>query len=362
MGERRHFGYVRKRGSGRWQATYRHEGRLHSVGTFEYKADALSALAEVETEIRRGKWIDPRLGDQTLEKYAREWIANRHDLAIRTLETYNYLLDRHVLPTLGQRRLGSISPAQVRTWNAESARKHASTAAKAYRLLSTIMRTAVVDELISSSPCRVKGASQEQAPERPTATLDEVNAISEQMPDHLRIAIDLALWCQLRKAEVLGLQRRDIELGERLIRIERSRTFLTTGREVLKEPKTAAGRRDLVIPAHVAAKLEDHLRRFVPSKTDAFVMCTSTGIPISQVALQRGWHKARHAVGRDDLHFHDLRHTGLTFAAATGATTAELMHRAGHVSPVAASRYQHSSRDRDRVLADRLDQLQIDMS
>ena len=30
------------------------------------------------------------------------------------------------------------------------------------------------------------------------------------------------------------------------------------------------------------------------------------------------------------MRLHDLRHTGLTLAAATGATTAELMHRAGH--------------------------------
>jgi hypothetical protein len=62
-------------------------------------------------------------------------------------------------------------------------------------------------------------------------------------------------------------------------------------------------------------------------------------------------------IGRDDLHLHDLRHTGLTFAAATGATTAELMHRAGHASSDAALRYQHATQDRDQVLADALEEL-----
>jgi integrase len=62
-------------------------------------------------------------------------------------------------------------------------------------------------------------------------------------------------------------------------------------------------------------------------------------------------------VGRPDLHLHDLRHTGLTFAAATGATTAELMRRAGHASTEAALRYQHATRDRDRVLAKALEDL-----
>ena len=58
--------------------------------------------------------------------------------------------------------------------------------------------------------------------------------------------------------------------------------------------------------------------------------------------------------GRSDLRLHDLRHTGLTLAAATGATTVELMHRAGHSSSVAAMRYQHATKDRDRVIADAL--------
>jgi len=64
--------------------------------------------------------------------------------------------------------------------------------------------------------------------------------------------------------------------------------------------------------------------------------------------------EAREKVGRPDLHLHDLRHTGLTFAAATGATTAELMRRAGHSSAAAALRYQHATDDRDKVLADAL--------
>ena len=73
--------------------------------------------------------------------------------------------------------------------------------------------------------------------------------------------------------------------------------------------------------------------------------------------LDRAWDRARRAVGRVDLRFHDLRHTGLTWSAGLGATTAELMYRAGHKSPVAAHRYQHAAQDRDEVLADALGDL-----
>jgi len=177
------------------------------------------------------------------------------------------------------------------------------------------------------------------------------------MPERLRLAIDLALWCQLRKAEVLGLQRQDVNLVDELVRVERSRTFLTSGQAVLKTPKTAAGRRELTLPSNISAPLSEHLASFVPDLPEAFVLCNADGSPISQASLQRAWTKARNVIGRHDLHFHDLRHSGLTFAAATGATTAELMHRAGHVTADAALRYQHASRDRDRVLADRLSRL-----
>src|ERR1019366_4653299 len=70
--------------------------------------------------------------------------------------------------------------------------------------------------------------------------------------------------------------------------------------------------------------------------------------------LSAAWDKARIACGRPGLHLHDMRHAGLTWTAIAGATTAELMHRAGHASPSAALRYQHATADRDRALADAL--------
>jgi integrase len=56
-------------------------------------------------------------------------------------------------------------------------------------------------------------------------------------------------------------------------------------------------------------------------------------------------------VGLPGLHIHDLRHTGATLSAATGATLKELMMRLGHSSPRAALMYQHASRDRDKEIA-----------
>jgi integrase len=59
-----------------------------------------------------------------------------------------------------------------------------------------------------------------------------------------------------------------------------------------------------------------------------------------------------HQVG---IRFHDPRHTGNALAAASGASTRELMHRMGHASMRAALIYQHATSERDREIADAMD-------
>jgi integrase len=141
------------------------------------------------------------------------------------------------------------------------------------------------------------------------------------------------------------------------IRIERSRTFGRDGSSIIKSPKTSSGRRNLSVPANVLKTLENHLNDFTAFDKEALLFTSESGTPLTATSLQRAWSKARTRIGRPELHLHDLRHTGLTLAAATGATTAELMHRAGHASASASLRYQHATQDRDHVLADALAEL-----
>jgi integrase len=55
------------------------------------------------------------------------------------------------------------------------------------------------------------------------------------------------------------------------------------------------------------------------------------------------------------LHFHDLRHTGNTFAAASGAGLKDLMVRMGHDSERAAMIYQHEARGADAAITNAID-------
>jgi len=283
--------------------------------------------------------------------YAESWIGTRVDLAERTVELYQWLLDRHIGPRFGATPIGLITPPDVRSWHATIARSHPTTAAKSYRLLSSILRTAVTDEIIARNPCQVRGASVEKAPERPIATIAEVDGLASAMPPDLRVAVLLAAWCQLRRGEVRGLRRRDIDLEHGTLAVNVTKTTSMSGKTIIKEPKTRAGRRTVAIPPNILAVLAEHLEDHVGASSEASLFGGSNR------SLSVAWDRARSSLGRKDLRFHDLRHSGLTWSAATGASIAELMRRAGHASQAAALRYQHATDDRDRVLAQALAQL-----
>ncbi len=68
-----------------------------------------------------------------------------------------------------------------------------------------------------------------------------------------------------------------------------------------------------------------------------------------------GWAYAADSIGAAGLHFHDLRHTGNTFAAASGTGIKDLMARRGHDSERAAMIYLREARDADRAITSATD-------
>ncbi len=79
MPARRRFGSVRRLPSGRWQARYWDAAwnRLGAPGTFATKGDAQRSLSAAETDMSRGEWHDPRLGDVPFAEWAERWLATK---------------------------------------------------------------------------------------------------------------------------------------------------------------------------------------------------------------------------------------------------------------------------------------------
>ena len=140
--------------------------------------------------------------------------------------------------------------------------------------------------------------------------------------------------------------------------VRRSLTELRGTGLVLGPPKSRAGLRTVYLPGLVVEELKRHLCAYVDPEPSAFVFTGPKGKPIRRGNFTPlvGWIEVVGAMGKVGLHFHDLRHTGNTLAAQSGASTRDLMVRMGHDGMNATIVYQHATRPADRAaIANALD-------
>jgi integrase len=229
--------------------------------------------------------------------------------------------------------------------------------AQAYRYLSTVLQQAVRDGRIQANPCQIPAAGLIRTPERVPATPEEIDALAAAMPPRWAAAVQVAAWSGLRAGELFGLARRHVDLEAGTVRVERAVTYLPGEPPFLGTTKTESSRRTVHLPPHVVTLLADHMERYTRPGPDALVFADERGRIAPAKLRQRSFRRARNAIGRPDLTWHDLRHTGATIAAQAGASLRELQHRLGHSTVRAAMIYQHADSRRDRELAQAMSQL-----
>jgi len=414
----RRFGNIRKLPSGRLQIRYPGpDGRIRTgQETYERISDAEKALVLIEAQLTTGDWTDPERGKVKLADYAATWITERPNLRPRTMDLYRWLLSKHIAPYLGEMPIGRLSTAMIRGWRAELLGNGVSLtmAAKAYRLLRAVLMTAVEeDKMLPRNPCRIRGAGDEDAPERPVLTVAQVFELAEvvgrrpignirelpgggyrlrlrrhgemrtspevygtradaehalwKMADDGRVdcthdrrylaLVLLATFASLRWGEATALRRVDLDLEAGTVRVRAAFIERSTGEILLGPPKSRAGRRIVGIPQAIIPLLREHLSIFVSEGPGALIFPGAKGGPLRRGNFNKmsAWPHAVQSVGAEGLHFHDLRHTGNQFAAASGAGLRDLMARMGHDSERAAMIYQHEARGADQAITDAID-------
>src|SRR3982751_6519961 len=97
-----------------YTAMYRDlRGRKRSAGTFTSEREANRAWQRAEAALASGRMADPRRGRQTVRMYVEhEWFPN-HVMEATTRESYRYILDRYLLPALGNLRMVDMLPNEV---------------------------------------------------------------------------------------------------------------------------------------------------------------------------------------------------------------------------------------------------------
>jgi integrase len=156
-----------------------------------------------------------------------------------------------------------------------------------------------------------------------------------------------------------ALRLTDLDPANRLVHVRRKFAELQNGERVAGRPKSDAGFRTVALPPVLVDVMHEHLDGFPAAGAEGLVFTGPKGAPLSRNIFHRSvsWadcvtHKS---VGLPiGFRFHDLRHTGNTLAAASGASTRELMHRMGHASMRVALIYRHATSAPDREIADAL--------
>lgn len=379
--QRRPFGSVRQRGSGRYQVRYTGpDGRTYTgtdTGgrsmTFDSKAAATAYLSRVHADIQAGRWESPGLkpaapAPLTFAEAAEDWLASR-EIETRTAEHYSWLLGSYLYPVFGGLRLGEITTEHVETWYARLRGKRP-TRDHAYVLLKSVMARAVARHLITENPCTVERRKLPRAAPREPLSVPELNVITACVPPRFRALVLIMAGAGLRFGEATALTRADVDLNAGVVHIRRAVTATRTGR-VVKSTKSGAGIRRLAIPerlvacpqpgrcagcaphtAEILAPLREHLRTHVLPGAHALLFPAATdGGYLPASSAWRWWLPAVEAAGRPAARIHDLRHMHLTLFARTGATLKEIMARGGHSTPGAALIYQDLAAERDRELA-----------
>jgi integrase len=374
--ERRSFGRLRRLPSGRYQAAYvGPDGKVHTAKrTFGARDDAESWLSDRRKEIDRDLWnpgaakAAKRKPSVTFGAYSDRWLQTRRvkgrALRPRTKAHYRRLLELHILPSFGSKPLRSITADMVDRWYEHTAVDTPTARAHCYSLLRAIFESACTgrDRLIEINPCLIDGAGTTDRVVKPKpASVEQLAVLVANMPDRLQLMVLLGAWCGLRFGEQVELRRADIDVLDGVVNVARG-AVRTRGEWIIGDPKSAAGKRPVSIPPHLMPAVEKHLDHHVAPRPDALLFPPAANAPgahLQPSTLYRHWYKARTAAGREDLRWHDLRHTGAVFAAQAGGTLAELMQRLGHSTPAAPLRYQHAAEGRDKLLAERLSRIAL---
>jgi integrase len=341
--------WIEQVGTHSWRIRYpRPTGRGYAtLSGFPDAKTARQYAQDMDTDRRRGTWIDPAVSKTTVAAWVERWLPTL-DVEIRTEENYRAYLRNHILPRWGHVSLGDITALDVTMWLKQLRAAYAiSTVATIRSVFSMLLDDAVNQHLIPTSPARQyrrRGRRRDHAPtrvEKVFAMPEHVLRIAEQASElggrSAGLLIITAAWTGCRWGEITGLQRDHVHLDRGVIVIDPDYGALHESAAHglwLGPPKTPASARTITLPPFLIELLREHLA----STDNPFVFTTRTGRPIRRSTFDRRIFRPavdgdpRHGLAavRPGLTFHGLRHSHKTWLIADHIPEIAQARRLGH--------------------------------
>jgi integrase len=312
------------------------------------RRQAEERLQELLVDVRRDGLR--KLEPVTLATFAREWLDTYPDqkgLKRSTREGYTSIVELHLIPVLGGKRLDTIDVAELDHYVATKRRQGYAprTLNRHLNLLSELFNAALRRGLVRANP--VAAVDRPKEPRRHWRILSpmEVGAVArafQELADEAEaderpgleqalVVFLTVLGAGLRRGEILGLRWRDVALADpegATLRVRE--TFV---RNQAETPKSEAGERTIELDRLLADELFQHRARTFFRGDDERVFCNpKTGGPLDHkryaATLKAALAKAE--VAGPMRPFHDGRHSAITNGAAAAVNPYGLMKRAGH--------------------------------
>lgn len=348
---------------GGYRVRYRlDDGTLLTENGYTSHKAADDRAVDIESDQRRGRFVDPRLAQTSIDEWIRSW-TDAHHVTATTRATYDSHIRNHILPRWSGTELGDIQRIAIKGWVNNQLRRTLSdkSCQDILVLFSMILGEAVDEGLIGANPCRKLRITFIERPERPHATTDEIVVISARMPPGPGLMVLTAAYTGLRWGELAGLQwtRTHLDDADPRIDVDAGDGALHElgGRLELGPPKSAASARTAHLPPFLTALLADH---HGTHPDGPFVFTGPKGglhrrahfrqrfwQPALTGNRDRGW-----APVQREMHFHDLRHTHETWLVEDQVPRVLRLQRLGHKRKDIDDIYSHvTPKMRDRMLA-----------
>ena len=350
-----------RRSRGRWEADLRDVGMGRPL--FDSKQDATAAVAKAIIEAERLTGVSNR--DVTLRVYVDEW-RNRvePDYQPKTFRSYVQMLDDHVVPALGKRRVREISRLDVKRFLENKRRqgfmrgeKQHEYARNTLRLmkasLSVVLADAADDGLLATNPCLGQGGrktgpatlrkSDRIAPVRPLNWDETQRFLEAARGTRYGVVFELMLSTWIRPSEALGCCPDDVDLEHGTILIEKA---LDESTRELKPTKTYEVRRvDLDQFPECHRVLEQYLlwlreEAMLYGWGEArWLFPNEEGEPLDLSKVRKEFREVLKLAKIPKRRLYDLRHSFASLRLADGAPLTYISHQLGHSSPETTLRY-----------------------
>lgn len=168
-------------------------------------------------------------------------------------------------------------------------------------------------------------------------------------------AFEILYWTGVRMSEMLALERGDINLEKRTLKIDKQVQRID-GIEYTTTPKIDKGNRVIELPEFLCNELEDYFGMIY--KIDEHTRLFN----ITKSYLHHEMDRGSKAAGVKRIRIHDLRHSACAALIELGFSPVQIAERLGHESATITMRYAHLYPSVQRTMADKLNDMFHDES